>query len=198
MHTSCWLPCSQITLGVHDRGSPDGQVGAPKLRAAAVSKRSQLMQRANAWASAPAAQKRLLLPQRWSRATTQIWLQGHGGSRRAGVTSRPLFMSVALSTVILRPIDQLGCFSASATVTSAGHSDRCQSPHYPTPLLLLKTAWLQPPEVRAELCGHRCVRLHSEVCAVLERQIRRNTRQNTHWRASRRASRGRRRRWPSG
>ena len=32
-----------------------------------------------------------------------------------GVTSRPLFMRVAESTVILRPMLQLGCFSASAT-----------------------------------------------------------------------------------
>ena len=33
------------------------------------------------------------------------------------MTSRPLFMSVAESTVILRPMLQLGCFRASATLT---------------------------------------------------------------------------------
>ena len=35
------------------------------------------------------------------------------------MTSRPLFISVALSIVILPPIAQVGCLSASSTVTSA-------------------------------------------------------------------------------
>ena len=34
----------------------------------------------------------------------------------ASITSSALFASVALSTVILRPIDQVGCRSASASV----------------------------------------------------------------------------------
>ena len=35
--------------------------------------------------------------------------------RVSHITSSPLFMSVALSTVIFRPMLQLGCLSASAT-----------------------------------------------------------------------------------
>src|SRR6266498_2418662 len=39
-------------------------------------------------------------------------------SQRASITSSPLFMSVAESMVILSPIDQFGCLSARAGVTS--------------------------------------------------------------------------------
>ena len=38
------------------------------------------------------------------------------------MTSRPLFISVAESIVILPPIAQVGCLSASSTVTSASSS----------------------------------------------------------------------------
>ncbi len=38
-------------------------------------------------------------------------------NQRASITSRPLFINVAESMVIFRPIDQLGCFRHSAKVT---------------------------------------------------------------------------------
>ena len=41
------------------------------------------------------------------------------GEPGAGRASSPLFMSVALSTVIFLPMLQFGCFSASATFTCA-------------------------------------------------------------------------------
>ena len=40
----------------------------------------------------------------------------------ASITSRPLFISVAESIVILPPIAQVGCASASSTLTSASCS----------------------------------------------------------------------------
>ena len=40
------------------------------------------------------------------------------------MTSSPLFISVAESIVILRPIRQVGCFSASSAVTSASSAGR--------------------------------------------------------------------------
>lgn len=41
----------------------------------------------------------------------------------ASITSRPLFTIVDESIVILRPIDQLGCFNASSTLISISSSD---------------------------------------------------------------------------
>ena len=49
--------------------------------------------------------------------TTSIRSSSTSNSSRASMTSRPLFMSVELSTVIFGPIDHVGWASASATVT---------------------------------------------------------------------------------
>ena len=58
--------------------------------------------------------------------TTCTWSGTTSKSQRASMISSPLFMSVAESIVILAPIFQVGCFSASSTVIapnlSAGHS----------------------------------------------------------------------------
>ena len=51
--------------------------------------------------------------------TTSIRSYGVPNSQCASITSRPLFISVAESIVILPPIDQVGCASACATVTSS-------------------------------------------------------------------------------
>ena len=51
--------------------------------------------------------------------TTCTCSGGTSNSHRASMTSSPLFMRVAESTVILAPIRQVGWFSASATVTRA-------------------------------------------------------------------------------
>ena len=51
--------------------------------------------------------------------TTSICAAGIPNSQCASITSRPLFMSVAESTVIFGPICQVGCRKASAGVTSA-------------------------------------------------------------------------------
>ena len=57
--------------------------------------------------------------------TTSICEAGTPNSQCASITSRPLFISVAESMVIFGPICQVGCFSASAAVTSASAlSDR--------------------------------------------------------------------------
>ena len=51
--------------------------------------------------------------------TTSIRSYGVPNRWWASITSRPLFISVAESIVILPPIAQVGCASASSTVTSA-------------------------------------------------------------------------------
>src|SRR5881296_2403122 len=53
---------------------------------------------------------------RWS--TTSIFEAGMSNSHRASTTSRPLFIRVAESMVILSPIFQFGCWRACSTVTS--------------------------------------------------------------------------------
>jgi hypothetical protein len=50
--------------------------------------------------------------------TTSILSIGTSKSHLASIISRPLLKSVALSMVILRPMVQVGCFKAWATVTS--------------------------------------------------------------------------------
>ena len=63
----------------------------------------------------------------------------------ASITSRPLFISVLESIVILGPIDHVGCASASSTVTSASSSaDRPRN----GPPLAVST-------MRADLAGRR-------------------------------------------
>src|SRR5262245_35896590 len=49
--------------------------------------------------------------------TTSIWSKPTPNSSCASITSRPLFISVELSTVIFAPMFHVGCASASATVT---------------------------------------------------------------------------------
>ena len=51
--------------------------------------------------------------------TTSIWPPSTPNSQCASMTSRPLFISVAESMVILRPIRHVGCFSASSAETAA-------------------------------------------------------------------------------
>ena len=51
--------------------------------------------------------------------TTSIRSYGVPNRWWASITSRPLFISVAESIVILPPIAQVGCASACSTVTSA-------------------------------------------------------------------------------
>ena len=51
---------------------------------------------------------------RWM--TTEIFSAGIPYRCMASMTSSPLFIRVAESTVILAPMDQLGCFRASSTV----------------------------------------------------------------------------------
>ena len=51
--------------------------------------------------------------------TTSILSGGTSKSQRASMTSSPLFIIVALSIVILRPIDHFGWLRASATVTAS-------------------------------------------------------------------------------
>jgi len=50
--------------------------------------------------------------------STPICAGGRSKIQRASITSKPLFMSVAESIVILRPISQLGCASACSGVAS--------------------------------------------------------------------------------
>ena len=50
--------------------------------------------------------------------TTSIARRGTPNSQCASITSRPLFIIVAESTEILRPIDQFGCAHASSGVTA--------------------------------------------------------------------------------
>ena len=54
--------------------------------------------------------------------TTSIACGGRSNSQRASITSRPLFIIVAESTEILRPITQFGCAQASAGVTASSDS----------------------------------------------------------------------------
>ena len=54
--------------------------------------------------------------------TTSIWRIGTSNSQRASIISRPLLNRVAESMVILRPMLQVGCLSAWATVTPASWS----------------------------------------------------------------------------
>ena len=56
--------------------------------------------------------------------TTSIWSYAVPNSSWASITSRPLFISVLESTVILGPIDHVGWARASATVTPARSAAR--------------------------------------------------------------------------
>ena len=51
--------------------------------------------------------------------TTEIFSGGISYRCIASMNSRPLFISVAESTVIFAPIAQLGCFNASSRVTDS-------------------------------------------------------------------------------
>ena len=51
--------------------------------------------------------------------TTSIASRGTPNSQCASITSSPLFIIVAESTLILRPITQFGCAHASSGVTRA-------------------------------------------------------------------------------
>src|SRR5712691_9578286 len=72
-------------------------------------------------------------------------------SQRASMTSRPLFMRVAESTVILAPIRQVGWFSASSTVTRAGSAGGGEQ----HPAHLRAVVALEALEDRAVLGIHR-------------------------------------------
>src|SRR5207248_7631827 len=50
--------------------------------------------------------------------TTSIASHGTSNSKRASISSKPLLTRVAELMVTSRPIDHVGCLSASATVTS--------------------------------------------------------------------------------
>ena len=54
--------------------------------------------------------------------TTSIAAAGRSKSQRASITSSPLFIMVAESTEILRPITQVGCAQACAGVTASSDS----------------------------------------------------------------------------
>ena len=54
--------------------------------------------------------------------TTSMRSNGVPNSSWASITSRPLFISVDESIVILAPMSQVGCLSASLTVTAASCS----------------------------------------------------------------------------
>ena len=68
---------------------------------------------------------------------TSICSGGRPNSQRASITSSALFISVAESTVIFGPIRQVGCRSASSTVTSA--SSRGLRPRNGPPLAVSTT-----------------------------------------------------------
>ena len=55
----------------------------------------------------------------WGCTTTWICSADAPNSQCASITSRPLFISVAESTEIFRPITQLGCAQACSGVTAA-------------------------------------------------------------------------------
>ena len=52
----------------------------------------------------------------WGWISTSILSPGKSKSRAASMTSKPLFIRVAESREIFRPMDQVGCFTASAGV----------------------------------------------------------------------------------
>ena len=58
----------------------------------------------------------------WRCTTICTCWGGKPNSHTASISSRPLFISVAESTVILAPMFQLGCRSASRRVTPANSS----------------------------------------------------------------------------
>src|SRR6266699_6969559 len=74
--------------------------------------------------------------------TTEICLRGRPNRWCASISSRPLFIRVAESTVTLGPIDHRGWFNACSTVTwsrSEEHTSELQSrPHLVCRLLLEK------------------------------------------------------------
>ena len=54
--------------------------------------------------------------------TTETWRKGRRYSRMASMTSSPLFINVAQSTVIFGPMVQFGCRRASSRVFTAASS----------------------------------------------------------------------------
>src|SRR6059036_707986 len=107
--------------------------------------------------------------------TTSIFEAGMSNSHRASTTSRPLFIRVAESMVILSPIFQFGCFSACSTVTSRSCSlvrfqsgppeavrmsrrmsfTRCPSMDWKSALCSLSTGKIRTPRLRASSCMRR-------------------------------------------
>ena len=75
--------------------------------------------------------------------TTSIWRPLTPNSQCASMTSSPLFISVAESMVIFRPICQVGCFSASAADTA------CQIRRRAAAERSARRGENQPPDVAA-------------------------------------------------
>src|SRR5438132_907111 len=110
---------------------------------------------------------------RWT--TTSIFEAGMSNSHRASTTSRPLFIRVAESMVILSPIFQFGCLRACSTVTSRSCSlvrfqsgppeavrmsrrmsfTRCPSMDWKSALCSLSTGKIRTPCLRACSCMRR-------------------------------------------
>src|SRR5438128_356045 len=110
---------------------------------------------------------------RWT--TTSIFEAGMSNSHRASTTSRPLFIRVAESMVILSPIFQFGCLRACSTVTSRScslvrfqsgppeavrmsrrmSSTRCPSMDWKSALCSLSTGKIRMPRLRASSCMRR-------------------------------------------
>ena len=92
--------------------------------------------------------------------TTSIFSYGTPNKKCASISSRPLFASVAESTVILRPICQVGCSSACSGVTSAS-SSRLRPRNGPPEAVRtsestsLRAAALEALEERGVLAVHR-------------------------------------------
>src|SRR2546425_859220 len=104
---------------------------------------------------------------RWT--TTSIFEAGMSNSHPASTTSRPLFIRVAESMVILSPIFQFGCLRACSTVTSRScslvrfqsgppeavrmsrrmSSTRCPSMDWKSALCSLSTGKIRTPRLRA-------------------------------------------------
>src|SRR5207245_322993 len=125
---------------------------------------------------------------RWT--TTSIFEAGMSNSHRASTTSRPLFIRVAESMVILSPIFQFGCLRACSTVTSRScslvrfqsgppeavrmsrrmSSTRCPSMDWKSALCSLSTGKIRMPRLRASSCMRRPALLFELVHVAVGRE----------------------------
>ena len=101
--------------------------------------------------------------------TTSIRSYGVPNSQCASITSRPLFISVAESIVILPPIAQVGCASACSTVTSSS-SARARPRNGPPEAVMVRRSTVPGRSPSISWCSAECSESTGMSCAPVASQ----------------------------